>query len=63
MISTLLFLSFIILVIATPQLVPVPPQQPPLQQQTNLKICSPADILMSFLDPHRVMKEYLCSSA
>lgn len=53
--STLLFLSLIILVIATPQLAPPPLQQP--------KICSPVDILLSFMDPNRVLKEYLCSSA
>ena len=61
MISTVLFLSLIILVIATPQLAPPPPLQ---QQQTQPpKICSPVDILLSFMDPNRVLKEYLCSSA
>lgn len=63
MISTLLFLSLIILVIATPQLAPPPLQQQPPQQQTQVKICSPVDILLSFMDPNRVLKEYLCSSA
>lgn len=33
------------------------------QQQTQFKICSSVDILMTFIDPNRVLKEYLCQSA
>ena len=34
-----------------------------LKESRKLKICSPADVLLTFQDPSLVLKEYFCHSA
>jgi hypothetical protein len=40
---------------------PLMPNQEP-HQPTQVPVCSPADILITYMDPSRVLKAYFCHS-